>query len=95
MKQAWAYAFEHNCPRQDCSAARTAIDAFVAGVRAVEPGDTYVYRFAKDQVEIVRNGVSLGTVRGAGFGALLLSTWIGAAPPTEDLKRSLLRGASH
>jgi len=91
MKRAWAYSFEQNCAAA-CERLKPQIAAFDALVDGVVSGDLYAYRFLSDRVEIVRNGVARGSVAGAEFARLLLATWIGAAPPTEELKASLLSG---
>ena len=93
MKRAWAYSFTQNCPDEDCAPFGESIAAFTAWVDGVEPGDTYTYRFLSDRVEIVRNDRPVGAVEGAAFSSLLLSTWIGRSPPTEELKQGLLGGS--
>ncbi len=91
MREGWDYYFKQACPQQDCSAYRDAIADFQALVIAAKPKDRYDYRFyAADRVDVVVNGELKGTITGKNFARLLLSTWIGAAPPTEELKKSLL-----
>jgi len=92
MQRAWAYSFEQNCPSQSCDAYEASLAQFQGLVRAVAEGDLYEYRFAGPEVTVVRNGAELGRIVDPGFSRLLLSTWIGASPPTEELKRSLLTG---
>jgi hypothetical protein len=91
MKRAWEHSFTQSCPDRSCAAFRTQIAEFQAGVGAVAKGDVYDYVFRADRVEILRSGAaSATTIRGADFARLLLSTWIGVAPPTEELKSALL-----
>ena len=94
MKRAWAYSFEQSCPKRDCAAWEKPIASFDGLVRGVSPGDTYVYRFFPDRVEVELDGAPLGSIAAPGFSALLLSTWIGSAPPTQDLKQALLGGSN-
>jgi len=90
MRRGWEYSFEQSCPRPGCAAFATQIAQFQKLVSAVRDGDTYDYLFFDDRVEIVRAGSRLGEIRGREFVTLLLSTWIGKAPPTEQLKRAML-----
>jgi hypothetical protein len=90
MRKGWDYYFAENCPARDCSPYRTQIDAFMSHVSAVEPGRRYEYLFFPDRVAIMRDGEALGAIDGVGFPRLLLSTWIGDVPPTEELKRDLI-----
>jgi hypothetical protein len=88
---AWQHYFEQNCAAP-CKLPQTEIDAFKLLVPESPLGDTQTYLFRADGVELLRNGKSLGTVRGAEFARLLLATWIGAAPTTPELKQALLGG---
>ena len=94
MKRAWAHSFEQSCPERDCARWATPIADFDELVRGVSPGDTYIYRFFPDRVELELDGDPLGSIAAPGFSALLLATWIGPAPPTQDLKRALLGASS-
>ena len=90
MKRGWEHSFTESCPEKRCEPFRAQIAEFQALVGAVAKGDLYDFFFYDDRVEILRPGASAATVRGGEFARLLLSTWIGKAPPTEELKRSLL-----
>jgi hypothetical protein len=92
MKRGWEHSFTESCPEQGCAPFQAQIAEFQARVGAVAEGDLYDFVFFDDRVEIVRPGAAPATVRGGEFARLLLSTWIGKAPPTEELKRSLLGG---
>jgi len=89
---AWEHYFAENC-LAPCVLPREEIKAFNAIVPQSDTGDTQTYLFRPDSVELLRNGNSLGVVRGADFARLLLSTWIGAAPTTPALKQALLGNA--
>jgi hypothetical protein len=90
MRRAWEASFEQACPDRSCAAFRTQIAEFQAGVSGVGKGDVYDFVFHDDRVEIGASGRATATILGGEFARLLLSTWIGAAPPTEELKSALL-----
>jgi hypothetical protein len=90
MKRGWEHSFTEACPEKRCEAFQAQIAEFQAAVAAVADGDLYDYSFFDDRVEIARPGSPPATIRGREFARLLLATWIGKAPPTEELKRSLL-----
>jgi hypothetical protein len=90
MKRGWEYSFSASCPEKRCEPFQAQIAEFQALVGAVASGDLIDYAFLDDRVEISRPGAPVATVRGREFVRLLLSTWIGKAPPTEELKRGLL-----
>ncbi|MGH8442022.1 MAG: chalcone isomerase family protein [Nevskiaceae bacterium] len=86
---AWDYAFEKNCVGS-CRLPGDRIEAFKALIPASRSGETQTYIFHADRVDILGNGKVLGTVPGADFSRLLLSTLLGPVPPTPELKRALL-----
>ncbi len=90
MKRAWEHSFTESCPEERCEPFAAQIAEFQALVGPVAEGDLFDFAFLEDRVEITSPGKPVATVRGREFARLLLSTWIGKAPPTEDLKRSML-----
>lgn len=90
MKRGWEHSFTESCPGKRCEPFQAQIAEFQARVAAVAEGDLYDFVFFDDRVEIAAPGAPVSTVRGREFSRLLLSTWIGKAPPTEELKRGLL-----
>ena len=89
--KAWQPYFAGNCAAP-CQLPRAQIEAFNALIPPTQKGDVQSYWFENDTVTIVHNGRMLGRVEGGGFARVLLSTWIGAVPTTQDLKRALLGG---
>lgn len=87
--KAWAPYFEGNC-KPPCALPRTQLDAFNALLPGTQKGDVQIYLFEGDAVTLTHNGRTLGRIEGAGFARLLLATWIGQMPTTENLKRALL-----
>ena len=90
MKRGWEHSFTESCPEKRCEPFQAQIAEFQGLVGAVAEGDLYDYSFFDDRVEIARPGSPPVSIRGREFARLLLSTWIGKAPPTEELKRRLL-----
>ena len=95
MKKGWEYYFAENCPARDCAPYRGSIDRFMSLVSEVEPGTRYTYFFFPDRIDIMRGADRVGGVAGDGFSRLLLSTWIGDVPPTEELKKALVGTAGN
>lgn len=87
--KAWGHYFDANC-KAPCKIDKTALDAFNALIPPSKAGDTQTYIFRGGQLELLNNDVKLGIVKNAEFANLVLSTWIGAVPTTEALKRALL-----
>ena len=92
MREAWRYYLMKNCPGWDCDSEpqKSAIEAFINTVVEAKEGDEYEYLFYADKAKIIINKRTVGEIPGAKFSSLLLSTWIGKVPPSEELKRNLL-----
>lgn len=86
---AWRTSFRDAC-RPPCSLPVQQIEAFYGLMTDVRAGDTHTFIFEPDRVDVLMNNRALGSIAGGGFSELLLGTWIGAAPPTPELKQALL-----
>jgi Chalcone isomerase-like len=87
--KAWRHYLNENC-KAPCVLDPSALKTFEALVPETKTNDTQTYVFANTKLEIFRNGMKLGEVPNASFANTVLSTWIGAVPTTESLKRALL-----
>lgn len=87
----WDHYFAANCTAP-CMLPTAEIAAFKKLVPETVAGDVQRYVFLPAAIEFFNNGKRLGRVEGAGFSRLLLSTWIGTAPPTVELRKALLGG---
>lgn len=87
--KAWSFAFEENCEKT-CDDLKDEIKKFEESVEAFKKGDHYRYVFSQDGVTQWINDKQIFHSSNPKFARLLLSTWIGQKPPTEDLKNSLL-----
>ena len=68
-------------------------EAFVGAVQPSAVGAVETYLFGPGGLHVALNGRPAGAY-GPGFAHLVLSTFIGASPPTEALKQALLAGPS-
>lgn len=87
--KAWDIYFAKNCVTPHVLPARE-IENFKSFIPATPAGETQTYFFYADRVRVDSGGRVLGEVQGADFVRLLLSTWIGVAPTTPELKNALL-----
>jgi hypothetical protein len=87
--KAWDFAFEENCEK-NCTDMKDEIKKFEDSVAAFKKGDHYKYIFKDDGVTQLINDKEVFHSSNPKFGKLLLATWIGAKPPTDHLKSSLL-----
>ncbi len=88
-RKAWTIYLQKNCIRP-CVWPAPGADMFLKLVGDVRAGDTETYVFRADRVDVLRNALARGQVSAEGFPRLLLSTWIGDVPTTEQLKHALL-----
>ena len=89
--RAWRDSFEKSCTAP-CRPPAAAIEKFLALAPGAETGHSIGYVIAPGFVELIREGTPAGRVEDADFPRLLLATFIGQHPPTEELKRALLGG---
>jgi hypothetical protein len=86
---AWREAFRDNC-KAPCVLPSASIARFEAMLDGVEKNDSMSFVFSNVGVETVVRQQSKGRIDDPAFARLLLATWIGPAPPTEELKKALL-----
>lgn len=89
IARAWRIEFADIC-RSECRPPAMAIAQFEEALRDMADGGEMRFSFAGDRVEIFMDGQRTGTVADPAFAPLLLATWIGELPPTEELKAGLL-----
>jgi hypothetical protein len=91
IAKAWDDSFPKNC-KKDCETFQPLIAKLKASTPSVKKGDSMVYRFTQDEVELLLNDKPIVSLKSPGFPNTLLSTWIGEHPPTEALRDGLLKG---
>ena len=89
LVEAFQEGFDANAPDKPAQAATFA--KMLALVPDVKEGDTmtFVYSSAK-RTSLQVNERELGTFDGKGFADAVFSIWLGATPPSEDLKNGML-----
>lgn len=82
---------KQNCGSGGCDPADIKdFEALVAAAPAVEAGDTSTYVFTNGRVRVYANQRLIGDFANRDLAFHLLEGFIGAHPPSEDLKRALL-----
>lgn len=85
----WQLAFDDNCETK-CAEITPEIQKFLATVSDFKKKDTYRYEFTDRGVEHFINSKLIFKSTNLEFSKLLLSTWIGKKPPTDEVKKGLL-----
>ncbi|MBV9653594.1 MAG: chalcone isomerase family protein [Acetobacteraceae bacterium] len=92
-RDAWREGFAANC-KPPCHLKPEDVERFLAEVKPVQRGESASLTFDGGRVSIDLNGKPLGTVTDPQFASVILATFIGDAPVTEQLKQQLLGKAS-
>lgn len=90
ISNAWREGFNANAT-VPLAQLQTNIDQLVAWMPAFNKGDTLAFvAIPGTGVTVEINGKRKGVIQGADFERSLFSIWLGAKPPTGELKRGLL-----
>ncbi|MFV2071158.1 MAG: chalcone isomerase family protein [Thermoanaerobaculales bacterium] len=90
MDSAWVEGFRANSSGE-FKALEDRVSTFVDYFGDMKVGDVIELTIVPGEGTIIGlNGEVLGTIGGEDFAAALLRVWLGAEPPTEDLKRGML-----
>jgi Chalcone isomerase-like len=87
--KAWDVYLVANC-KSPCVMNNESRQKFLKLIPDTRAGDTQTFVFREGELEISRNGQSLGTIADTAFNIVVLSSWIGDVPTTENLKKRLL-----
>lgn len=87
--KAWDVYLVANC-KSPCMMNNEARQKFLKLIPDTRAGDTQTFVFREGELEIFRNGKSLGTIADLAFANIVLASWIGEVPTTEGLKKRLL-----
>ena len=85
----WKVAFASNCENL-CQALDPEIQKFLASIPEFKKKDQYLYTFTKTGTAYSLNGKEFFKSNSPDFARLLLATWIGKNPPTEEVRKGLL-----
>jgi hypothetical protein len=88
-QDAWRDGLEHNCAAP-CYLDPHAVQRFLAAVPSMRKGDESTMLFTAAGMTATVNGRPIGELADPNFASTLLATFIGAVPPTPQLKRQLL-----
>lgn len=81
----------NNCGDGSCDPAdKGDFERLIAAAPAVKPGDTSTYIFTGKGVRVLANNVQIAEFANKDLALRLLSGFIGAHPPSEDLRQHLL-----
>lgn len=89
----WKLAFDENCA-PTCETLKPQIEEFLKSVPAFKKSDRYRYIFGEDGIVVYLNNVKHFSIASPDFARLILSTWIGKKPATEEIKKGMLNGAN-
>lgn len=90
---AWEHYLGLNC-EAPCRLPTAAIGRFTSLLEPIVRDDTMRLTFTEAGVEIAAGGRPKGTIEDTGFARLLLATFIGEAPTSEEVKQGLLAGGA-
>ena len=88
-RKAWRVGFEQNC-QPPCYLDPHDLKRFLAVVTPGRKGDQAKLLITSMGVVVTSNGQLMGNIIGLHFAEIILTTFIGRAPPTPRLKRELL-----
>jgi hypothetical protein len=88
-RASWRNGFENNC-RAPCYLSPNDVQRFLAAIPAFHDGDQSRLIFTSRGVDIWIDGHLVGRIADPHFAEVILSTFIGSVPPTQQLKRQLL-----
>jgi chalcone isomerase-like protein len=91
LVEAFQEGFEANA--KDKAGQKAAFDKMLALVPDVKEGETLTFAYVPGKGTTLRVGdKDLGAFEGKGFADAVFAIWLGAKPPSEDLKKGMLGG---
>lgn len=92
-RKSWREGFDRNCPAP-CRLSADKIDQFLTAIPPVHVGDTSDLLFIGRNVEFWLNGRLMGRVTDPSFTRIILATFVGPHPTSDEVKSGLLDNAS-
>ncbi|MBC7690279.1 MAG: chalcone isomerase family protein [Methylotenera sp.] len=89
LNEAWEKGIHKACVK-GCPQLEEPLAQLKAMMVSVKPKDTMEFTIFPAKVEVKVNDQKAGEISNANFSKMLLATWIGREPPTEELKAGLL-----
>jgi hypothetical protein len=90
-RKSWAEAFARSCG-EPCRLPAESIDRFLAAVPSVREGETSTLLFNDRGMDFFMNGRLVGRVADTEFARIILATFIGQNPTSQEVKVGLLGG---
>ena len=92
VRKEWTRDFAHVAPDRPISLMQrvATLNTWLSDVKGNEQL-TFIRR-PREGIQVIVNGVVKGTIPGDDFSRNFMSIWLGAAPPSPDLRRGLLGG---
>jgi len=90
-RKSWPEAFERSCSAP-CRLPAESIDHFLAAVPSVREGEISTLLFNDRGMDFLMNGRLVGRVADTEFARIILATFIGQRPTSEEVKAGLLGG---
>ena len=88
-RKSWAEAFARSCSAP-CRVPAESIDRFLAEVPSVREGAISSLLFTDRGMDVLTNGRLVGRVPDTEFARIILATFIGQHPTSEEVKAGLL-----
>lgn len=91
-RKAWAGYIRMNCKAEgeSCKLKESSLQRFLSLIPESEEDDEQTYIFDSNGLALIFNGERVGRVDDPAFARLVLATWIGMVPSTQELKMDLL-----
>lgn len=89
IREVWLKSLQQNCT-SGCFIDGAATRAFLSTLDDARLGARWRFAFDGRILEVQAGDVGRGVVDAPAFARVLLATWIGAVPPTADLRNALL-----
>ncbi len=88
-RRAWRDSLGQSCT-MPCQLPPHSVDAFLASVPAIHAGDTSVFTFTPQGLDVTMNGQPVGRIEDPLFVHVVLSSFLGPHPTAPEVKRELL-----
>jgi hypothetical protein len=88
--ESWRTGFANNCQPPACIVSQADVERFISHVPAVRRGDESILLFTARGAFVTFDGRPMGDINDPHFAYVLLRTFLGPAPASENLKRALL-----
>jgi len=89
-RRSWRDSLVSNC-RPPCSLRAENVRRFLDAIPSMRKGETSTFFFGPEGLEVFMNGKLVGRIPDRAFVRVILATFIGSHPTSDEVKRGLLR----